>query len=188
MNGFLTCNRVTDKPYIEVKDDPAVSDEQKAMEAWQNHLRRNNSKIVELFQGQFKSTVTCPDCNKICCTFDPMTGIRYTSNLPIHTCSVPLPVDHYRTLTVTVLHSNSQEPLKVCITLAKTASIVELQEQIAQLTTVDVQKLIIASVSQNRFHRIFKPGDQLSEIRTSDIVYAYGISTLLTYLLKVHHP
>ena len=34
---------------------------------------------MDLFQGQFKSTLTCPDCNNIQIAFDPFT----TVSLPI---------------------------------------------------------------------------------------------------------
>ena len=35
-------------------------------EAWNNYKSRNDSKIVDLFQGQLKSEVTCNTCNKVC--------------------------------------------------------------------------------------------------------------------------
>ena len=36
-----------------------------AEEAWQKYLLRNRSVIVNLFQGQIKSTLVCPDCQKV---------------------------------------------------------------------------------------------------------------------------
>lgn len=36
-----------------------------AKESWENHLQRNNSVIVDIFHGLFKSTLVCPDCNKV---------------------------------------------------------------------------------------------------------------------------
>jgi len=42
-----------------------------ATESWDAHKKRNNSIIVDLFHGQFKSKLICPDCGKISITFDP---------------------------------------------------------------------------------------------------------------------
>lgn len=36
-----------------------------AEEAWQRHKMRNDSFIVDLFQGQFKSKLVCPTCSKV---------------------------------------------------------------------------------------------------------------------------
>jgi len=74
-------NRVIDKPIIETKDDDDRPDEIVAEESWNNHLRRNQSKIQELMHGQFKSRLDCPDCKKISITFDPYMMV----SLPIPT-------------------------------------------------------------------------------------------------------
>lgn len=44
--------RVHDKPYIELKDSAGRPDKEVAQEAWENHRKRNQSIIVDLFQGQ----------------------------------------------------------------------------------------------------------------------------------------
>jgi ubiquitin carboxyl-terminal hydrolase 4/11/15 len=65
-------NRVTEKPYLEMKDQtPEENDTQASSRWWENHLRRENSIIVDLFHGQFKSTIKCPECRKISITYDP---------------------------------------------------------------------------------------------------------------------
>ena len=40
------------------------------------NLRRNDSIITDLFCGQFKSTIKCPDCKLINITFDPFDAIN----------------------------------------------------------------------------------------------------------------
>lgn len=47
-------HRVKDKPYIELKDSDGRSDEEVAREAWDYHLSRNRSIIVDLFHGQVR--------------------------------------------------------------------------------------------------------------------------------------
>ena len=48
-------NRVKEKPYLELQDSDGRPDEEVAREAWDYHLRRNESVIVDLFQGQVRS-------------------------------------------------------------------------------------------------------------------------------------
>ena len=36
-----------------------------AKEAWENHSKRNCSIITDNFHGLFKSTVECPECEKV---------------------------------------------------------------------------------------------------------------------------
>lgn len=51
LNGVCVC-RVKEKPYKELKDSDGRSDEEVAQEAWDYHLLRNRSIIVDLFHGQ----------------------------------------------------------------------------------------------------------------------------------------
>lgn len=61
-------NRVIDKPYVPAPDgddaDSGRSDQELADEAWDRHVQRNRSVIVDLFQGQLKMECRCPTCNK----------------------------------------------------------------------------------------------------------------------------
>lgn len=60
-----------------------------AKEAWENHRKRNDSIIVDIFHGLFKSTLVCPECAKISVTFDPFCYL-----------TLPLPLKKERTLEV----------------------------------------------------------------------------------------
>ena len=73
-------NKTTKKEYIEMKEKGEnESDEECAKRFWECNLKRNDSIITDLFCGQFKSTITCPDCGWINITFDPFDTI----NLPL---------------------------------------------------------------------------------------------------------
>lgn len=61
-------NRVLKKPYVENPDwNGGGSKElvQHAATAWEGYMKRNDSVIVDLFQGQYKSTLVCPECEKV---------------------------------------------------------------------------------------------------------------------------
>nr|XP_048691901.1 ubiquitin carboxyl-terminal hydrolase 15 isoform X4 [Caretta caretta] len=82
-------NRIRKKPYIQLKDADGRPDKVVAEEAWENHLKRNDSIIVDIFHGLFKSTLVCPECAKISVTFDPFCYL-----------TLPLPMKKERTLEV----------------------------------------------------------------------------------------
>lgn len=58
--------------------------------AWENHLRRNRSIVVDLFHGQLKSQVKCKTCGHISARFDPFNFL-----------SLPLPMDSSMHLEIT---------------------------------------------------------------------------------------
>lgn len=66
-------NRVLKKEYVEAPNTDGVTDLVAAEAAWAAHKRRDQSAIVDLFQGQFKSTITCQSCHYSSKTFDPFT-------------------------------------------------------------------------------------------------------------------
>lgn len=60
-------------------DATGKTDGEASHEAWLKHLIRNESIIVDLFHGQYKSTLVCSICSKVSVTFDPYM----TLSLPI---------------------------------------------------------------------------------------------------------
>lgn len=83
-------NLIQKKPYIEDHNDYKLKDdsEELAKKFWVNFLKRNYSRIVELFYGQFRTKNKCPTCEN--------TFIRYDSYELI---SLPVPkkaeeIDH----------------------------------------------------------------------------------------------
>uniref|UniRef100_A0A7N0UL05 USP domain-containing protein n=1 Tax=Kalanchoe fedtschenkoi TaxID=63787 RepID=A0A7N0UL05_KALFE len=84
-------NRVKQKPYVKSRDADGRADEEVADEYWANHIARNDSIIVDVCQGQYKSSLVCPVCNKVLVTFDPFMYL-----------SLPLQSTNTRMMTVTV--------------------------------------------------------------------------------------
>lgn len=61
-------NRVIKKPYVEKPDWEGGGDlelAQLAQKSWDGYMLRNDSVIVDLFQGQYQSTLVCPECSKV---------------------------------------------------------------------------------------------------------------------------
>lgn len=58
-------NRIIKKPYIELPDFAGMEDKEIAARSWDYHRARNDSIIVDLFQGQFKSRLICEECKNV---------------------------------------------------------------------------------------------------------------------------
>ena len=69
-------NRVKVKPYSELKEKAENETEEEAsLRWWKNHIERENSIIVDLFHGQFKSVVKCPECDRVNTIYDPFMNL-----------------------------------------------------------------------------------------------------------------
>ena len=85
MNIFLDylnedLNATTEKEYFELEEKKEnETDEECSKRFWEINLKRNDSIITDLFCGQFKSTITCPNCNWVSINFESF----YSINLPL---------------------------------------------------------------------------------------------------------
>ena len=69
-------NRVKNKPYNELKEKfDNETEEEASLRWWKNHIERENSIIVDLFHGQFKSVVKCPECDRVSTIYDPFMNL-----------------------------------------------------------------------------------------------------------------
>ena len=112
-------------------DESKETEEQFAARSWERHKKRNNSIVVDLFHGQYKSRVECPDCHKVSITFDPF-------------CMVSLPVPSIKKL-----------PLKLVLYLIdKDATIIPkkitLEDLNAKLTVEEILEQIGKSLKKER--------------------------------------
>ncbi|KAI9140732.1 hypothetical protein BKA69DRAFT_1078468 [Paraphysoderma sedebokerense] len=74
-------NRILKRPYKEIGDyDDSIPDEVHSRNQWDYFKSREDSIIIDHFQGQYKSTLRCLQCDKVSKTFDPFRVL-----------SVPLP-------------------------------------------------------------------------------------------------
>ncbi|XVF05041.1 hypothetical protein REPUB_Repub05bG0137000 [Reevesia pubescens] len=161
-------NRVKSKPYVEVKDDEGRQDEEVADEYWQNHLARNDSIIVDVCQGQFKSTLVCPECKKVSITFDPFMYL-----------SLPLPSTTLRTMTVTVITTDgTSQPSSFTITVPKSGKFEDLIQALSVACSLGADEtLLVAEIYNNRIIRYLEePADSLSLIRDDDRLVAYRLN------------
>lgn len=147
-------NQVKKKPYVEIKEADGRPDSEVAKESWDGFCSRNQSKIVDLFYGQYKSTLDCPLCKKKSITFDPYVYL-----------SVPMPRET-RKLRVLFFypfsHDEIERPRRLEITVSKSGgTLAEILQQAARLTNTKAENI--------RILREYKSGIQevLADRKTS---------------------
>ncbi|KAF7121015.1 hypothetical protein RHSIM_Rhsim13G0198100 [Rhododendron simsii] len=160
-------NRVKCKPYVEAKDGDGRQDEEVADEYWQNHLVRNDSIIVDVCQGQYRSTLVCPVCRKVSVTFDPFMYL-----------SLPLPSTTMRTMTLTVMSTDGNAPpFPFTVTVPKQGKFEDLTQALSTACSLGVDEtLLVTEIYNNRIIRYLgEMGDSLSLIRDDDQLVAYRL-------------
>uniref|UniRef100_A0A2I3LZ36 Ubiquitin carboxyl-terminal hydrolase 19 n=1 Tax=Papio anubis TaxID=9555 RepID=A0A2I3LZ36_PAPAN len=158
-------NRIQNKPYTETVDSDGRPDEVVAEEAWQRHKMRNDSFIVDLFQGQYKSKLVCPVCAKVSITFDPFLYLP----VPLPQKQKVLPVFYFA-------REPHSKPIKFLVSVSKensTAS--EVLDSLSQSVRVKPENLRLAEVIKNRFHRVFLPSHSLDTVSPSDMLLCFEL-------------
>ncbi|KAK9692623.1 ubiquitin carboxyl-terminal hydrolase [Basidiobolus ranarum] len=74
-------NRSQIKLTIEKEESKGQAETEIAHDSWRKYQKRNDSFIVDTFQGQYKSTVKCLECQKPSVSFDPFMFLT----LPVST-------------------------------------------------------------------------------------------------------
>lgn len=132
-------NRVKEKVYLEIKDEEGKSDELKADEYWQYHLKRNDSIIVDLTHGQFKSQIRCPDCKKNSISFDPFL-----------ICSLPLPSTKSKRIEIYLTRKDSSlETFKFIYYLNEMEILIDVKKKIAEMKKINYLCLESAKLCAN---------------------------------------
>ncbi|XP_016149521.1 ubiquitin carboxyl-terminal hydrolase 11-like [Sinocyclocheilus grahami] len=138
-----------------------------AEEAWRNHLRRNDSVIVDTFHGLFKSTLVCPECNKVSVTFDPFCYL-----------SVPLPVSKERVMEVFYVSLDpTAKPTQYRLIVPKAGQVIDLCTALSQATGIPPNQMAVADVFNHRFYRIYQADESLSCILDRDDIFVYQLSS-----------
>jgi ubiquitin C-terminal hydrolase len=164
-------NRVKHKPYTEVKEsDGSQDDAAVAKEAWQRHLLRNDSIFVDHVQGQFKSTVVCPICNKVSITFDPFNCIQ-----------LELPQQQNRQIEVIFVPSEAGKSMtRYLVEVPKKGSVLLLKRALGKLCGASPSALLAADIYQSMTYRIIGDTERLNRLREDDRILMYQVNNMPT--------
>uniref|UniRef100_A0A8C5LFH4 Ubiquitin carboxyl-terminal hydrolase 15 n=1 Tax=Jaculus jaculus TaxID=51337 RepID=A0A8C5LFH4_JACJA len=145
----------------ELLDADGRPDKMVAEESWENHLKRNDSFIVDIFHGLFKSTLLCPECAKISVTFDPFCYL-----------TLPLPMKKECSLEVYLVRMDPlTKPMQYKVIVPQIGNIVDFCAALSILSGIPADKMIVTDLYNNRFHRIFAVDDNLSSIMERHDIY-----------------
>ena len=169
-------NRIQKKPYIEKPDstDEMVHDK-KALQAfadknWDIYKARNDSVVTDLFAGMYKSTLTCPVCDKVSIIFDPFSNL-----------TLQLPVENNWAKEV-VYVPYGKRSIRIDVEIDKNSSIRTLKEFIAKRTGANADNLVVAEDYKNKFYKIFDNPLIISEasIQANDIICCVELDSIPT--------
>ena len=169
-------NRVKKKPYFEKTDSTnEMVHDSTALQAfadrnWHEHEARNDSVVTDLFTGMYKSTVTCPVCDKVSITFDPFL------NLTLH---LPIENNWQKEILYFPLH---KKPIRIDIDIDKYSNFKQMKEFVASRTHAQVDRLIVAESYKNKIYKIFDNNMVISEssIQTGDVICVYELDSVPT--------
>jgi len=150
---------------------PDKTDDEVAKVFWENHLKRDQSIIVDLFQGQLKSKLVCPNCNHISITFDPFMYL-----------SLPLPTEKETTIDVIVTKYTEpwQLPIKYSVKIEKSAKIEDLRDAVGKMSDIKGTRLVLADLYNNRLYALLTESKSITAIRPNDVTIAYEMSSIAT--------
>ncbi|KAF7237465.1 Ubiquitin carboxyl-terminal hydrolase 31, partial [Varanus komodoensis] len=90
----------------------------------------NSTFVQELFQAQYRSSLTCPHCQKQSNTFDPFLCI-----------SLPIPLPHTRPLYVTVVYRGKcSHCMRIGVAVPLSGTVARLREAVARETKIPTKQ------------------------------------------------
>lgn len=176
-------NRILRKPYIEKPDstdeminNPAAIREM-ALQVWDITKRRDDSVISDLFTGLYKSTLVCPECNKISITFDPFTNL-----------TLPLPMANSWSREIRFYPLNDA-PVNIVVDIDKNSSIKGLKQFISQRVGVPVDRLMASEEFSGKFFKHYDDMATVSDdISSNDIVVVHELEAPPSNLALTKDP
>mmetsp|Transcript_26361 Transcript_26361/g.34274 ORF Transcript_26361/g.34274 Transcript_26361/m.34274 type:complete len:950 (+) Transcript_26361:95-2944(+) len=179
-------NRIIDKPYTEaVENDGTKPDEEMSQIFLEQHMKRNDSFIHDLFRGQFKSTLVCPCCGNVSVTFDPYTMV----SLPLTT----LAQERMSSFNVTVWsrtkdnseagNSDKNHEIFTCgrtkqnikVLVPKGAKAQALIEAVAESTGIDIHRLVITQIMRGYVYKVFDDEASLEYLNNFSKIVAHEV-------------
>lgn len=155
LNTVNPNSRPSIKPPIE-EDDQSVEGPSPPLSA--------GSFVQELFQAQYRSSLTCPHCQKQSNTFDPFLCI-----------SLPIPLPHTRPLYVTVVYQGKYSHcMRIGIAVPLNSTVYRLREAVSRETKIPPDQFVLTEMYYDGFHRSFCDDDHdLNIIQESDSIFAF---------------
>jgi hypothetical protein len=168
-------NRVKKKVMVPaVESDGKRPDAEIAALAWEAYQKRNRSVIVDLFMGQLKSMVVCPEakCGKVSITFDPFCYL-----------SVPLPINNDRRIAVTIYRADGGAAVRYVVTVDQDGWCSDIRKALGKLSTIPEDHIVLWEMYKSKLYRQLADNKKTNSIRSLDVVVGYEATTNCMYPL-----
>ncbi|KAF8455303.1 hypothetical protein BGX38DRAFT_1267224 [Terfezia claveryi] len=169
-------NRIHKKPYMEKPDstDEMVGNEELIMElaekCWGIYKARNDSAVADLFGGMYKSTLVCPECEKVSITFDPFMDL-----------TLPLPVENVWSREIVFYPAGGKSLLKIPVDMDRNGTIKGLKEYIGNKLKIDPRKIMGSEMYKYKFFKHYEDSRPISgEILPRDQPIFYELDEVPT--------
>ena len=152
MNGNSDC----EKKEAENKND--------VRSAWNNHLKMNDSIIVDLFHGLLSFEIDCPQCHNVIRKYDPFTYLQ-----------LPLPTDQKITFEIIVIYMDScRVPEKIAVRVNPSVPCQDIYTEASLVMFGNdketAQRFLLAEVFNAMVTRFFYPTEPISQPCTGELV------------------
>ncbi|KAJ7180962.1 hypothetical protein C8R46DRAFT_1071015 [Mycena filopes] len=161
-------NRVIKKPYVEKPDWEGGGDLELiklAQQSWDGYMLRNDSVIVDLFQGQYQSTLVCPECQKVSITFDPFMYL-----------TLPLPVQKKWKHSIYYVPWDVTKPhVKVPVEIGRDASFKDLRQLLGRWMGAPPDNLLTLEVFSHKFYKSLDDSLLCGEMAANDNIMCFEL-------------
>jgi hypothetical protein len=145
-------NRVCRKPLVESPAGDGTDDAAVAALAWERHRLRNDSVVLDLFGGQYRSELVCPVTGRRSVTFEPFTCLTLQLPQPAPPPTVPIKVVFHR------CSGPTRRPARITVPLPRGGTFAELRRGLAAAAGVAADRLVLADVFGPRVYEFLDDG------------------------------
>jgi ubiquitin carboxyl-terminal hydrolase 4/11/15 len=168
-------NRVKNKPIAEEVKQEGLSEEEVSNLFWQNHISRNQSFVVDLMHGQYRSEVTCPKCSKSSLTFDPFLSF-----------SVSFPKKDVKSMDLVCVFAEIGRPVtRIKIQLPRRGTISTIKSETGRLFSINPEHLQAAKVYSYSATEFFPDDMDFSQVPTTSTLVIYEVPRIETKIAVV---
>ncbi|KAI0629147.1 cysteine proteinase [Trametes polyzona] len=161
-------NRVLKKPYVEKPDWEGGGDKELvelANTSWEGYMKRNDSVVVDLFQGQYQSTLVCPECSKVSITFDPFMYL-----------TLPLPVQKKWHHHVLYIPWDLEKPhVRVPVELNRHSTFKDVRQLLGRWMGADPDNLLTLEIFGHQFYKNLDDSVMCEDMAENDVIVCFEL-------------
>ncbi|SJX64445.1 related to UBP12-ubiquitin C-terminal hydrolase [Sporisorium reilianum f. sp. reilianum] len=173
-------NRILKKPYIEAPNWEGGDERDLvafAKRQWDIYKARNDSVIVDLFQGQYRSTLVCPDCGKVSIKFDPFMYL-----------TLPIPNKKMWRGQVYFVPLDPSKPMhSFQVQLPAGTTVGKLRQKVAAQFGIETKRLVCGEVWHHRIYKWIDDYEPLIDIKDGDFVYFFEVPATPRFSRQRHY-